>query len=237
MPQPIANLSPAGLPSARTPLAHWHSQNGARFDEINSCPIPMVYSSEDQEVEAARTRLALADISFTSKLMVHGPGVTELAKSLTGDQISKPGNARPLKADQSVLICLLQPDQMLLLVDPSSKIRLDQVLSKIGKTPTFRQSDVTSTFAAMWFFGPHTDEVFCQLTHHDVAAMPPGTCAETGLAGCRAILIRPPSPKAPSIRVLIGWDVAEYAWTRLWEAGQTWNISALGMDALDVLLK
>jgi glycine cleavage system aminomethyltransferase T len=35
--------------------------------------------------------------------------------------------------------------------------------------------------------------------------------------------------------VLIGWDVAEYVWEELFRAGQPWNISPLGMDALDLL--
>ena len=50
---------------ARTPLAHWHAQHGVRFDEINSWQVPAVYTDENSEVVAARTGLAIADISFT----------------------------------------------------------------------------------------------------------------------------------------------------------------------------
>jgi hypothetical protein len=103
--------------------------------------------------------------------------------------------------------------------------------------------DATSGFAAFWLFGPHTDELLRQLTHFDVAALSggcepaeQGSCAQTGLAGVPAILVRPPSPAIPSMRILTGWDLAEYVWEKLFYLGKTWNISRLGSDGLDMLL-
>jgi glycine cleavage system aminomethyltransferase T len=162
--------------------------------------------------------------------------VSEFAATLTGSQTSTSGRAVPLKADPSVLICHLQSDQLLLLAGPSSKIRLDQLLSKAGKTPSVIQIDMTSAFAAFWLFGPHVNDVLRRVAHHDVAAMPPGSCAATGLAGVPAILVRPPTSAISSMRILVGWDVAEYVWEEFLRAGQPWNISPLGMDGLDLLL-
>jgi len=51
-----------------------------------------------------------------------------------------------------------------------------------------------------------------------------------------AILVRPPSPALSSMRILTGWDVAEYVWEKLFRVGQTWQMIPLGLDALDVLL-
>jgi glycine cleavage system aminomethyltransferase T len=102
--------------------------------------------------------------------------------------------------------------------------------------PAVLQTDMTSAYAAFWLFGPHTDEALRQVTHHDVAAMSPGSCAETGLAGVPAILIHPLMPAIASMRILTAWDVAEYVWEKIWQVGQTWKISALGMDGLDLLL-
>jgi len=223
-------------PSARTPLAHWHAQHGGRFDELNSWQVPVAFSSEDAETNAARTGLAIADISFVAKTMLRGPAVSEFATTLTGSsQTNTSGRAIPLRADPSVLICHLQADQVLLLAGPSSKIRLDQLLSKAGKTASVIQIEVTSALAAFWLFGPNVNDALRRVTHHDVAAMPPGSCAATGLAGVPAILVRPPTSAIPSMRALIGWDVTEYVWEELWQAGQTWKISPLGMDGLEVL--
>jgi len=223
VPPPAPNQSTSSLPTARTPLAHWHAQHGARFDEIHSWQLPVAYSSEDQEVKAARTGLALADISFVAKMMARGSGVGELVESLTGEgQFSKQ--------------CHLHTDELLLIGGPSSRIRLDQLLSKAGKTAAVLQTDMTSALAAFWLFGPHTDETLRQVTHYDVAAMAPGSCTETGLAGVPAVLIRPQTPTVPSMQILVGWDVAEYVWEKLWQLGQIWNVSPLGIDGLDVLV-
>ncbi len=236
MPPPATNPTIANPPSARTPLAHWHAQHGARFDELNSWQVPVAFSTEDAETNAARTGLAIADISFVAKTMLRGPSVSEFATTLTSSSpTTTSGRAVPLKADPSVLVCHLQADQLLLLAGPSSKIRLDQLLSKAGKTPSVIQIDMTSAFAAFWLFGPNVNDALRRVTHHDVAAMPPGSCAATGLAGVPAILVRPPIPAIPSMRVLVGWDVAEYVWEELFRAGQPWNISPLGVDALDLL--
>jgi len=205
VPPPAPNQSTSSLPTARTPLAHWHAQHGARFDEIHSWQLPVAYSSEDQEVKAARTGLALADISFVAKMMARGSGVGELVESLTGE-------------------------------GQFSKQWLDQLLSKAGKTAAVLQTDMTSALAAFWLFGPHTDETLRQVTHYDVAAMAPGSCTETGLAGVPAVLIRPQTPTVPSMQILVGWDVAEYVWEKLWQLGQIWNVSPLGIDGLDVLV-
>jgi glycine cleavage system aminomethyltransferase T len=95
---------------------------------------------------------------------------------------------------------------------------------------------VNSDFAAFSLVGQNTDEALRQVIHHDVAAISPGSCTETGLAGVPAILVRPTEPHVPSMRILIGWEVAEYVWERLWQAGQAWNISPLGMDGLDLMV-
>jgi glycine cleavage system T protein (aminomethyltransferase) len=236
VPPPATNPPNINPPSARTPLAHWHAQHGARFDELNSWQVPISFTTEDAEANAARTGLAMADISFVAKTILRGSAVSEFAGALTGNtQTSTSGRAIPLKTDQSVLVCHLQTDQLLLLAGPSSKIRLDQLLSKAGKTPSVIQIDMTSAFAAFWLFGPHTNDVLRKLTHHDVAAMQPGSCAATGLAKVPAILVRPPTTATPSMRILVGWDLAEYLWEEIFRAGQAWNISPMGMDALDLI--
>ena len=240
---------------ARTPLAHWHAQHGVRFDD--SWQVPAVYTDENSEVAAARTGLAITDISFTSKVMLRGPGVQELTQSLTGDSpAAKPGGVALLTSDRSVLACRLHVDQLLILASPTGTDNLEQILSDAARhesEPTgltrwsaskqLLEIDVTSAFAAFWLFGPHTDELLRQLTHFDVAALSggrkpaeQGSCAETGLASVPAILVRPPSPAILSMRILTGWDVAEYVWEKLLQAGQTWKIIPLGLDGLDMLL-
>lgn len=236
MPAPD-NHSPTVSAVARMPLASWHARHGARFDEMNLWQVPVVYSTEDQEGQAARNSLAIADVSFTAKLMLRGLGISELIPPLTGEgRATKNGGVASLTADKSVFACRLHGDQLLVLAGPSGQAKLDRLITTAGKGLTFLPTDATSTYAALWLFGPHLNELLRQLTRYDVAALGPCTCAQTGLAGVPAILVRPPTPAISNLRILIGWDVAEYIWEKIWEAGQSKKIAALGMDALDLLL-
>src|SRR5262245_7357289 len=114
------------LPLARSPLTAWHITHGARLDEIDSWQVPVAYADENKEATAARASLAIADISFTTKVMLRGTGVAELTKALTGDRAAKAGEVAPLTGDKFALACRFHADQLLILSGPTSKDKLKQ---------------------------------------------------------------------------------------------------------------
>jgi sarcosine oxidase, subunit alpha len=230
----VSNLpEESNPPLARLPLAHWHSRHGVRFDELHSWQVPAVYMDETREVASSQTGLGIADISFVGKIMLRGPGVADLAQTLAGDSAAaKPGSVASLAADSSVLACRLHADQLLLMASPLHPNDLESHLRAVSNAASILQTNVTAAFAAIWLLGPRTDDVLRSLSHHDVA----NSCAETGLAGVPAILIRPPFPVSPSMLILIGWDVAEYIWESIFQVGKTWKVMPVGLDALDVIL-
>jgi glycine cleavage system aminomethyltransferase T len=249
----------SNTPVARTPLAHWHTLRGARFDEINSWQVPTVYSDEKNETTAARSGLGVADVSSITKIMLRGPGVAEVIQALAGNSpAEKPGGVAALSADKSVLACRLHVDQLLLLGSPMGNDKLESILSaatmeKDEGAPSglvrwfaakqLLEIDVSSAFACFWLLGPRTDDLLRQLTHFDISApsrpepLERTFCAETGLAGVPTILVRPPTPVLPSMRILIGWDVAEYVWEKMFQIGQAWKIVPIGFDALETVTK
>jgi glycine cleavage system aminomethyltransferase T len=87
--------------------------------------------------------------------------------------------------------------------------------------------------ATFWLIGPRTDEVLPGLTALDVVALREGDCAETALASVHALLVRPSGLAVPSMRIVVGWDVAEYVWERLMESS---GAKPLGHDGLRELL-
>lgn len=254
----------SNLPLARSPLVQWHTQHGARLDEIDSWQVPVAYKDEASEVAAARTGLTIADTSFTTKVMLQGPGVAALTQALAGNSVAdKPGGVAPLTGNNSALACRLHTDQLLILGGSANNNKWESSLSDalgdegdgvpegLSRWLSAKQVleiNVTSAYASFWLFGPHTHELLRRLTHFDstrlIGGRPPNEsespeavfCAQTGLAGVPAILVRPPTLVIPSLRILTGWDVAEYVWEKLFQAGQEWKIAPLGLDALDTLL-
>src|SRR5262249_8944995 len=135
------------------------------------------------------------------------------------------------------LACRLTDDHLLLL-DAGTGAALGERLAGLPGAEGLVQADATSAYAGFWLIGPHTGEVLRRLTHLDTspAALPPGSCAEAGLAGVPASLVAPPARSLPSVRVYVSWDLGEYVWEQLWEAGAPWAITPLGLQALQALL-
>jgi glycine cleavage system aminomethyltransferase T len=98
------------------------------------------------------------------------------------------------------------------------------------------QHDLLPTLAGFWLFGPHTEQIIPRLSALNGAALPEGGCAETAFAGVHALLLRPPGTPVPSLRLWVAWDVAEYVWDRILEAGRG-AVVLLGHDALRELLR
>ena len=91
-------------------------------------------------------------------------------------------------------------------------------------------SDATSAQASFCLAGPLGDALLQRLTAFDMAALPSSSCAETGVAGVHAVLVRSQELSVPSLRILVAWDLAEYLWETLLDAGRGHGIAPLGLD-------
>jgi glycine cleavage system aminomethyltransferase T len=243
---PSAANSPSAVPPlARTPLYHWHERNGARLGEWEGWQVAEVYTEVDKEVTAAKRTVAIADISAFAKISLLGVspggtgGGTGVSPVFTFDQPdtgpTQPHGVAASTADPSILVCRLKEDQLLLMALTTNRAGLEKLLATAS--PGVIQHDVTSAYAGLWLIGPEADAVLRRLTHHNIAAMAAGSCAETGLVGVPAFLIRPPKLSIPSMQVLFAWDVAEFVWEAVVETGRKWDIALLGMEGLEEIMQ
>src|SRR5262245_29907079 len=153
-------------------------------------------------------------------MMLRGPGISELTSLLTGDsRATKSGGVAPLTTDKSVIACRLLADQLLVLGGPSGQAKLERVIATPGKGLSFLSIEAISALAVFCLFGPHINELLRLLTTYDVTSMTPGSCAESEFGGVPSILVRLPTPMLSNMRILIGWDVAECIWERIWRIG------------------
>ncbi|MCI0455366.1 MAG: hypothetical protein L0Z62_00110 [Gemmataceae bacterium] len=230
------NLPSAGTPRGRTPLHHWHLARGAQMGEVDGWHTPLAYLGSAQEVAAARSEAALADVSAFPKYSLLGTAVLAFVEaSLPGTAAQKPRGVTGLP-EGGGLACRLMADHLLLLATDTQADSLVPYLARADLFPGLVRQDVTTAHAAFWLFGPQPEEVLAGLTALDVSprALPPGACAETGLAGVPALLVRPPALEVSSVLVCVGWEVGEYVWERLLEGGR---VAALGHEGLRELIK
>jgi sarcosine oxidase subunit alpha len=225
------------MPHARTPLHHWHATHGGRFADRGGWQIVAAYSDPQKEVEAARGGLGLADISAFQKISLRGPGVPALAGSLLPSTTAPHVRGVAALPGGTGVACRLAPDHLLLLASPATSTPPGNLLCVEINGSAVVQIDVTSAYAGLWLLGPRLPEVLRCLTHLDLrtAAFPANSCAETSLAGVEALLVRTAELSVPCLRIYVAWDLAEYVWQRLWEAGRDEAITAVGMEALALL--
>jgi sarcosine oxidase subunit alpha len=222
-------------PRQRTPLHPWHASHGARFTDLGGWELPAVYTTREREVAAARTGLVLADISVFAKLSLIGSGVPAMVQALTGDgTAAKPRGVAALDDAGRLLACRLTTEHLLLLASTINLGVFDARLGNLLADPTVVRGEAASAQAGFCLAGFAMEKVLHRLTSLDVgpSVLPPGSCAETGLASVQALLVRPPESQFPSLRVHVGWDVAEYVWERLLDAGRSQEVVPVGMEAL-----
>jgi sarcosine oxidase subunit alpha len=224
-------------PVARTPLHHWHATHGARFADRDGWQVVTAYSNPEQEAEAARAGLGLADVSAFAKISLRGPGVPSLVPSLVGDSAARNPGDVAVVPDGAALACRLTEDHLLMLASVPKATGLSQRLAGLPSVAGVMQTDVTSALAGFWVMGLRLDEFLRRLTHLDVrpASLPVNSCAETALAGVEALLVRSAELAVPSLRIYVAWDLAEYVWERMMDAGRDGQITPVGLEALGLL--
>jgi glycine cleavage system aminomethyltransferase T len=204
--------------------------------EKDSWQIPAVYSSVERETQAARTGLALADVSAWARISYRGREVGPFARALCGDgPVSKPRGVWDFEAGDRILGCRLTDDHLLLLAFTTDPAALNDRLTAYPPGPGLFRTDATTTYAGFCLMGGGADEVLRLLTPLNLSetAFPPGHWAETGLAGVHSLLVRPAGHVPSSVLIHVGWDLAEYVWDCLLSAAP--DISPLGWEGLRAL--
>jgi glycine cleavage system aminomethyltransferase T len=226
---------------SRSPLHHWHTEHGARFTTSGGWQLPALYSSVERETAAGRSGLVLADTSAVAKIGLLGSGVSAAALALAGETLAtKARGVVRLQSDPAVFVCRQTADYLLMLAGTSNPAPILDRLVGLPACPSLVRNDETTARAGFCLAGLHIYDVLRQLVALDVsqAALPAGSCAETGLAGVHALLVRPPELGGsfpPSLQIYVAWDLAEYVWQRLLDAGRAWGMAPLGWEALRAL--
>jgi sarcosine oxidase subunit alpha len=126
---------------------------------------------------------------------------------------------------------------LLLLAAAPALAALAQQLAEWTRDQAVLRDDATSACAAFWLIGTRWDELLRRLTPLDVGrqSLPGPGCAETSLAGVESLLVRTDELSLPSVRVYIPWDLGEYVWERMVQAGREFNLTPMGLEALALL--
>jgi glycine cleavage system aminomethyltransferase T len=225
-------------PVLRSPLHAWHVERRAKLSGYNRWLVPVSYAGTEQEVAAARTRLALADLSSFVRADLLGPAVPVLTWTLSGDSPAMQRHGvGSFTGPGGGLACRLAEDHLLVLASSAHAEGVLQYLLQLCQGQRAVATELTSALAEFCVIGPHSPSVLGSLTAFDVSrGLPDSSCVETGLAGAHAVLVRPGGLAVPAFRVCVGSDEAEYVWERLLDAGRAYDVVPVGLDAVKELM-
>jgi sarcosine oxidase subunit alpha len=204
-------------PLARTPLHAWHAARGVRFAQRGGWLLPLA-PPEPEGRTPADSGLSLADVSAFVKMAFLGRAVPEFVRLLVGDGLAnRPRGVSAISVGGPALACRLAADHLLLLTTTPDGAAVERHLAPLRQAHAVVQADVTTAYASFRLAGGAWEAVLSGLTALDVrpAALPVGSCAETGLAGVPALLVPSAEFGHPGMRICVGWDVAEYVWESL----------------------
>jgi glycine cleavage system aminomethyltransferase T len=136
------------------------------------------------------------------------------------------------------LACRLANDHLLLFAGRTFSAALEESAARLTQMADVRRYDATCVYAVFCLLGAPGTAVLSRLTALDLSpeVLPSAACAETNVAGVHALLIRPPEPPPKAIYVCTSWDLAAYLWQRLLESGQFAGVTAIGMEAYQILM-
>ena len=195
---PFAFLSPAATSGAalRTPMERRHLSAGATIEQRDGWRIAVYEPRNGLEAWAA-------DVSHIGKLDVRGSA--ERIDELTGSL--ELGRA---DSTDSVWTLRLSPTHAVVLCPFERVIELSE---RIGAGVV----DMTCGWAAVVLGGPAARDVFMRSSSLDVREdrFPPGACMAGSVMRCPSMVLN----DAGRLWVLCGWELGEYMWEALLDAG------------------
>lgn len=208
----------------RSPLAERCAQSGGTAVVDRGWETVSHYTSPEEEVEAVRRSVGLADLSRIPKFDVRG---------------GRPDTVPELEA--KARIWPQRPGETLVTCPPESAVavreQLDRYASAAGQEAPVYVSDVTAVYAALLLAGPDSGNVLGRLADIDASdgALPNLDCVHTGIHHVHAVVARQDLGSLPAYLILTGREYGGWLWDTVMLAGVSCGIRPFGSKAQQIL--
>jgi glycine cleavage system aminomethyltransferase T len=199
------------MANKRSAMYTQHMRTGAAMTEHGGWETPARFTSAQEEAAAVTRSVGLADVSWTTRLDLKGPGVNAMP-ALEARARSWP----------------LGPAHLLVTCDPDA----------LAPTPNgVWMTDVTSVYAQFLLAGPRSRDVLRKLTSLNVSerALPDLGCGQAAVSHVRSIVLRQDIGGVLAFHLLTGREYAESMWEAVEHAGHEFGLAPFGLEALGKL--
>ena len=236
----MASWSPVALSGMHTR----HLGLGAVMSEVGGWQLPARYTSAEEEVERVRRGVGISDISGAGKLSLQGTDLDSLIGTVHGEAGAlEVGAIRRGHLDEGagggeVLWARLAGDELLVVTGPQAVSTVSESLSTAADG-CLHVVDVTSGFAGVRIAGPLAQRLLEAVTELDVSpgAFPDMACAQARVAEIHGTILRRDEAALLGYDLYFSREYGEYMWDALMEAGEEYDVSPFGTEAMALLDK
>lgn len=210
------------------------------WDQVGEFTVPGCYEGWLSEYEAARSRVALQDISWRRKYRVAGTNAISFLERLSFAQVID------LEVGQSLLTPICNQEGGV--IDIISINRTDetafwvfaneQILSWLIESSLGFQidvEDVTDVFGALRLYGPLAQELLHAADFGRIGDLPKGRIGVDRLGQGAIFCMRLNEPTLEIYDLIVSIPEAASLWDRLMRAGTAFGLRPLGEEAANVL--
>ncbi len=219
-------------------LRELHRAEARELMAYHDWEVPAVYSSVDQEFQAATSGVALIDHSLFGRLEVNGvDGLDLLHRLSTNDLLSlQPGQVVPtvLTTDKGRLVDYVKVARRqagpLLVVSPNNEETVTHWIDRYCITEDVRLHCITNDTSMFTFLGPRSQGVASAIVG---AELPPGMSIEASIGQASIVAVFVETPRVQMSHVLVENPVAKAVWTELSRKGEALGVLRMGFAAYE----
>jgi sarcosine oxidase subunit alpha len=206
---------------------------GAQFVELAGWRFADAYAARPAELEAARSRVGLADVSAHGKLQIEGVEAPLALRAALGAAPEAIGAGQHI--DAGTLYCVRRDLYYLSTPpggEPAAQARLQSAIAEARWFVTV--TDVTHGLAELCLAGPRSRDVLrklCALDFHP-DLFPDLTARPTSVAKTRQLVMRRDFGPVPAFSLAGAQSLAAYVWDVIAEAGREFGLAPIGIAAL-----
>ncbi len=228
----------------RTPHLSEHRTLGARLVPFAGWEMPIQYRGIVAEHQAVRGRAGLFDISHMGTLWVRGERAARAVDRLiTADLLRlEPGQAVYTCCCHEgggilddLIVYRFAPDSVLIVCNASNRAKIAAHVAR--NVSEAEMEDASDRHAMLALQGPRALDVLGRASASIEVGreLPSFHCAETTVAGVRAIMARTGYTGEDGVELVCAQEDGVKLWRRLLEAGQPLGLEPAGLGARDTL--
>ncbi|MGO1117997.1 sarcosine oxidase subunit alpha [Rhodovibrionaceae bacterium A322] len=245
-------------PDRTTPMHSWHEGNGALFEDVGQWRRAWYYPKDgedlhaavNREVKACRDSLGILDATTLGKIDIQGPDAAEFLNRIYTNAWLKLGVGKcryglmlkedGMLQDDGVTSCLAENHYLMTTTTGNAAAVLGHMEDYLQtEWPDLKVylTTVTEQFATMTISGPNAKKLLGELSDFDLSneAFPHMSWQAGQVAGVDARVFRISFTGEVSYEINVPASFGLYLWESLMRAGEKYNITPYGTEAMHVL--